>query len=157
MTTYEASHGVPNGLGIQVVGKVPDSVSINGRAGGMSGDSILVQLFFCTIPSMKRFRNPFTRHNRNIVGESAIERKPPFINRNRFVRLKAGDLTTGMDAGVGSSRGDDRYVLLCDACERCFNGCLDGRLIWLPLPPRVSRAVIFDRQFDGVHDSSGGG
>jgi hypothetical protein len=30
---------------------------------------------------------------------------------------------------------------------------LDGRLIWLTLPSGVSGAVIFDRQFDGGHDS----
>ena len=52
--------------------------------------------------------------------EGAVNRETPLMNWNGFVGLKADHLSTGMDASVGSSRGDDRNVLLGDACERCF-------------------------------------
>ena len=100
---------------------------------------------------MKMIRHGFDREGADIGGEVSVQRAKPLALREPAIGPEAGDLSEGMNPGIGPARSDEREPGLGDCCEGIFDRCLDGRHVQLALPPGVPGSVVLKDEFEGGH------
>ena len=76
---------------------------------------------------MKMIRHGFDRDGADIGGEVSVQRAKPLALGEPAIGPEAGDLSEGMNPGIGPARSDEREPGLGDCCEGIFDRCLDGR------------------------------
>ena len=104
---------------------------------------------------MKMIRHGFDREGADIGGEVSVQRAKPLALREPAIGPEAGDLSEGMNPGIGPARSDEREPGLGDCCEGIFDRCLDGRHVQLALPPSVLCAIVLEDEFKCGHTLEG--
>jgi hypothetical protein len=89
----------------------------------------------------------FDAEDADVIGKDAVEGAEEEAEFYGGVSYKMGDLTLGMDAGVGSSGCVDGRFFAQGDFEGVFDERLDRDGVELDLPSAIAGAVVGDEQF----------
>ena len=135
---------------IERVAARPDIGSEHGRADAsgidvvpVAGeDSVLVGFAQGAVAGVEVFGDGFDGEDADARGKSAIERAVKIVGRDGNSEGEGGDLSEGVDAGIGAARALREDRLAGDAMDCACEGSLDGGEIGLDLPPVVGSSVV---------------
>lgn len=120
---------------------------LEGVEGPVKMDMVVVFFGDRRVSGMKVGVCLFDAEDADVIGKDAVEGAEEKAEVYGGISYKMGDLSLGMDAGVGSSGCVDGRFFAQGDFEGVFNEGLDRDGVELDLPSAIAGAVIGDEQF----------
>ena len=91
----------------------------------------------------------------NFLGDATADGPDEIVGGDVLIGFEVGDLSQGVDPGIGPSGADEGDGVLEDAASGVSDGFLDGRLARLGLPAVEGAAVVSDDELNGAPHGPG--
>ena len=116
-------------------------------------DPVTVLARACIVAGMEIRANLTDGGYSDGCGQQPVDRGQEPEGICRLFEDQVGHLAAGMDAGVRSAGTRDGNRHPQRGFQRCFDGSLDGGVVWLDLPAVPIRSEVFDIEAIGGHFS----
>ncbi len=139
-------------VGIQGLRNPPKTAAIQcGRAGAVE-NAITITPAQSREASVKLIvHQPCGQHNNGVGAQKMIESVADDLGGCRLGYVEMGDLTGGVNTGVGTTGTKNRNLFAAKGQQRSLQGSLDGRAVVLALPTDEGCTVIFQEQAIARH------
>ncbi len=141
-----------HGLVVEALGNPPDAAAVDDRRRSAIEQAIEVVAPDRRETGIEIIADGFGREDGDgLAPQMGVEGVAHRVGRPVADKVDMGDLTEGMDAGVGAPGALDHDRLAAKGGDRLFDRLLYGAAVLLTLPADIGAAVIFDGQLVAGH------